>query len=97
MKYLLLIAVVALILFSPNVIRAQEVTLVAPGGMKCPLDKMQPDFEKAIGERQSRAGFNDTIRQEAQTRGRFLDDAPTGRRQTGINTQNNLAIWWKLQ
>jgi molybdate transport system substrate-binding protein len=49
MKYLLLFVVVAIILFSPNVIRAQEVTLVAPGGMKCPLDKMQPDFEKAIG------------------------------------------------
>jgi molybdate transport system substrate-binding protein len=49
MKYLLLFAVVALILFSPNILRAQEVTLVAPGGMRCPLDKMQPDFEKAIG------------------------------------------------
>jgi molybdate transport system substrate-binding protein len=49
MKYLLLLAVVALILFSPNVIRAQEVTLVAPGGMKCPMDNMQPNFEKAIG------------------------------------------------
>jgi molybdate transport system substrate-binding protein len=49
MKYLLLIAVIALVLFNPSNIRAQEVTLVAPGGMRCPLDKMQPDFEKAIG------------------------------------------------
>ena len=49
MKYLVLFAVVAVILFSPNVIRAQEVTLVAPGGMRCPMDKMAPDFEKAIG------------------------------------------------
>ena len=49
MKYLFLIVVVALILFSPNAIRAQEVTLVAPGGMKCPMDIMQPNFEKAIG------------------------------------------------
>src|ERR1700686_3100297 len=49
MKYFLLLAVVALILFNPNVIRAQEVTLVAPGGMRCPMDKMAPDFEKAIG------------------------------------------------
>src|ERR1700674_48320 len=49
MKYLLLIAVIALVLFNPSNIRAQEVTLIAPGGMRCPLDKMQPDFEKAIG------------------------------------------------
>ena len=49
MKYLLLFVTVALGLFNPNVIRAQEVTLIAPGGMRCPLDKMQADFEKAIG------------------------------------------------
>ena len=49
MKYLLLFAVVALILFSPNVMRAQEVTLIAPGGMRCPMDKVAQDFEKATG------------------------------------------------
>ena len=49
MKNLVLFAVIAIILFCPNVIRAQEVTLVAPGGMKCPMDRMAPDFEKAIG------------------------------------------------
>src|SRR5579862_4858415 len=50
MKHLLLV-VSAIILFgfSPNALRAQEVTLIAPGGMRCPMDKMQPDFEKAIG------------------------------------------------
>lgn len=49
MKYLLSIPALILILFSPNVVRAQEVSLIAPGGMRCPVDKMKPDFEKAIG------------------------------------------------
>ena len=30
-------------------VSAEEVTLVAPGGMRCPLDKMKPDFEKKTG------------------------------------------------
>jgi molybdate transport system substrate-binding protein len=28
---------------------AQEVTLIAPGGMRCPLDRMKPDFERKTG------------------------------------------------
>ncbi len=49
MKDLLLSAVVGLILFSPKVMRAQEVTLIAPGGMRCPINKIAPEFEKATG------------------------------------------------
>ena len=29
--------------------RAEEVTLVAPGGMRCPIDRMKPDFERKTG------------------------------------------------
>lgn len=49
MKYLLSLAAIALVLFSPNNTRAQEVTLVAPGGMRCAIDRMTPDFERKIG------------------------------------------------
>ena len=49
MKYLLSSVVVAFVLFSPRNISAQEVTLVAPGGMKCVIDRMTPDFESKIG------------------------------------------------
>src|SRR5437762_3111845 len=49
MKYLLLSAVFALALFMPNTVRGQEIKLIAPGGMRCPLDRLQPDFEKVIG------------------------------------------------
>jgi molybdate transport system substrate-binding protein len=30
---------------------AQEVTLVAPGGMRCPIDRMTPEFERRTGFR----------------------------------------------
>jgi molybdate transport system substrate-binding protein len=48
-KYLLSSAVVALVLFHPDGARAQEVTVVAPGGMRCPIDRMMPDFEHKTG------------------------------------------------
>jgi molybdate transport system substrate-binding protein len=48
-KYLLLSAAVAIALFNANSARAQEVTLVAPGGMKCAIDRMAPDFERKTG------------------------------------------------
>ena len=48
-KYLLLSAAVAIALFNANSARAQEVTLVAPGGMKCAIDRMAPEFERKTG------------------------------------------------
>jgi molybdate transport system substrate-binding protein len=36
-------------LFSANATRAQEVTLVAPGGMRCAMDRIAPDFEHKTG------------------------------------------------
>src|ERR1700686_5874072 len=42
-------AVIAAALSSANLARAQEVTLVAPGGMRCAMDRMTPDFEGKIG------------------------------------------------
>jgi ABC-type molybdate transport system substrate-binding protein len=42
---------VALALCLSSSARAQDVTLVAPGGMRCPLDRMMPDFEAKIGHK----------------------------------------------
>lgn len=49
MKYSLLSAVIAMALFHANAVRAQDVTLVAPGGMRCAMDRMAPDFEHKSG------------------------------------------------
>jgi molybdate transport system substrate-binding protein len=49
LKHVLTSAVVALFLFNQYNARAQEVTLVAPGRMRCPIDRMTPDFERKIG------------------------------------------------
>ena len=48
MKYLFLSAMIVT-LFSANATRAQEVTLVAPGGMRCAMDRIAPDFEHKTG------------------------------------------------
>src|SRR4051812_14477016 len=42
-------SVVALALLTAPGARAQDVTLVAPGGMRCPIDRMKPDFDKKTG------------------------------------------------
>jgi molybdate transport system substrate-binding protein len=49
MKQLLSSAAVVLVLCSSQNGWAQEVTLVAPGGMRCPIDRMKPDFERKTG------------------------------------------------
>ena len=49
MKQMLLSATVALVLGSPSLAWADQVTLIAPGGMRCPLDRMAPDFERKTG------------------------------------------------
>ena len=49
MKYSLLSAVIAMALFHANAASAQEVILVAPGGMRCATDRMAPDFEHKTG------------------------------------------------
>jgi molybdate transport system substrate-binding protein len=43
------IVVVAVVLGGAPSAWAEEVTLVAPGGMRCPIDRMTPDFEKKSG------------------------------------------------
>jgi molybdate transport system substrate-binding protein len=48
-KYLLWSAVAALLLFDPHRALAQEVTLIAPGGIRCAIDRMTPDFERKVG------------------------------------------------
>ncbi len=50
MKYLISSAVVTLALCAPSRAGAQDVTLIAPGGMRCPLDRMMPDFERKTGQ-----------------------------------------------
>src|SRR5437762_694888 len=53
MKKLMPSAVLALVVYSvvccAQAAWAQEVTLIAPGGMRCPIDRMKPDFEKKTG------------------------------------------------
>ena len=51
MKYLLSSAVVVLTLCHSYSARADEVTLVAPGGMRCPIERMTPAFERKTGHR----------------------------------------------
>src|SRR5678809_307522 len=49
MKKLISVGATALILCSANTLHAEEVTLIAPGGMRCPVDLMKPGFEKKTG------------------------------------------------
>jgi molybdate transport system substrate-binding protein len=51
MKYLLSSAVVVVSLCNSYSARADEVTLVAPGGMRCPIERMTPDFERKTGHK----------------------------------------------
>ena len=49
MKKLISAAILATAACGAQPARAEEVTLVAPGGIRCPLDIMKPDFEKKTG------------------------------------------------
>ena len=49
MKNLLSSSAVILTLCTSHSAWAEEVTLVAPGGMRCPIDRMTPDFERKTG------------------------------------------------
>ncbi len=49
MKHLRSIALVLLALSGPSAALADEVTLIAPGGMRCAIDRMTPEFEKKTG------------------------------------------------
>lgn len=50
MKYLLSSAAVVLLLGHFDIARAQsEVTLIAPGGIRAPIERMIPDFERKSG------------------------------------------------
>jgi molybdate transport system substrate-binding protein len=49
MKHTLISATVAMMLGGPAAAWADQVTLIAPGGMRCPLDRMAPDFERKTG------------------------------------------------
>jgi molybdate transport system substrate-binding protein len=49
LKHLLSSAVFALVLFHANSGHAQEITLVAPGSIRCAMDRMAADFERKTG------------------------------------------------
>ena len=49
MKTLISLSAAAVILCAGNSARADEVTLIAPGGMRCPVDLMKPGFERKTG------------------------------------------------
>lgn len=49
MKKLISLCAMALILCAASSSQAEEVTLIAPGGMRCPVDLMKPGFERKTG------------------------------------------------
>jgi len=49
MKQLISSAILASMVFGVQAVSADEVTLIAPGGMRCPVDLMKPGFEKKTG------------------------------------------------
>ncbi|HXD16453.1 MAG TPA: substrate-binding domain-containing protein [Vicinamibacterales bacterium] len=49
MKKLLSSAALAILVCGPQAARAEDVTLVAPGGMRCAIDLIKPAFEKKTG------------------------------------------------
>ena len=49
MKKLISSAILASMVFGVQAASADEVTLIAPGGMRCPVDFMKPGFEKKTG------------------------------------------------
>ena len=51
MKYLMTLVVVALIALHGGGAVADEVSLIAPGGIRAPIQKMIPDFERKTGHK----------------------------------------------
>jgi len=49
MKKLISVTAAAVILYAASPLYAEDVTLIAPGGMRCPVDLMKPGFEKKTG------------------------------------------------
>ena len=49
MKYFFAPAVIALAAFHAHGARADEISLIAPGGIRAPIQKMIPDFERKTG------------------------------------------------
>src|SRR4029450_7437096 len=49
MKKLITLSAMTVLLYAASPARAEEVTLIAPGGMRCPVDLMKPGFEKKTG------------------------------------------------
>src|SRR2546426_9000236 len=51
MKHLLSSAVIVLALSSAQIVRADQVTLIAPGGIRAAIEKLIPDFEHRTGHK----------------------------------------------
>ena len=51
MKYLLSLTVGVLALAASSIASADEVTLIAPGGMRCAVDRIAPEFEHKTGHK----------------------------------------------
>jgi molybdate transport system substrate-binding protein len=49
MKKLITLGAVTVLLYAASPAQAEDVTLIAPGGMRCPVDLMKPGFEKKTG------------------------------------------------
>src|SRR3989454_10672340 len=51
MKHLLSSAVIVLALSSTQIVRADQVTLIAPGGIRAAIEKLIPEFERRTGHK----------------------------------------------
>ena len=71
MQKLAAAAVLTILACGAHSARAEEVTLVAPGGMRCPLDMMKPGFEKTTGHM-----LKATIGAGGATHKQVVDGAP---------------------
>jgi molybdate transport system substrate-binding protein len=51
MKHLLLAALAGMVVLGCATVRAAEITLIAPGGIRAAIDQMIPDFERRTGHK----------------------------------------------
>jgi molybdate transport system substrate-binding protein len=74
-NYLLASAVVVLTLCTSSVAQADEVTLVAPGGIRAAIERLIPDFERATGHK-VKATFGSGLGTKRQVAGGDPFDVP---------------------
>ena len=92
MRYLLSSAVIALTLCPVSSATADEVTLVAPGGIRAAIEKMIPDFEKKTGHKvkPTFGSGGGTKQQVARAARRIERRHPAGGAAAGVSFEKTL-------